>query len=40
MDENSNTDLIFNQLQHLSLEEFDKLADVVTNDNFIEIKGL
>ncbi len=40
MDENLNNDLILNQLQHLSLEDFDKLVGTITKDDFTNLKGL
>lgn len=32
MDKNSNNDLILDQLQHLSLEDFDKLISSITKE--------
>lgn len=40
MDKFSNEDLILNQLEHLSLEDFDTLVNVITKEELTHLKGL
>lgn len=40
MDKILNEDLILNQLEHLSLEDFDKLVNTITKEEFTYLKGL
>lgn len=40
MDKISNENLILNQIEHLSLEDFDKLVNTITKENFTYLKGL